>query len=83
LQIGFIGHSQGNGTAFVSLSLGIRPDLGPKLSVFIALAPAVFAGPLTHGFPFTALGRMEWKTWRRFFGARRNSSPPLTYMRAG
>lgn len=68
-QIGFIGHSQGNGTAFVSLSLGIRPDLGPKISCFIALAPAVFAGPLTHGFPFTALGKMEWSTWRRLFGA--------------
>ncbi|CDZ98439.1 Triglyceride lipase-cholesterol esterase [Phaffia rhodozyma] len=67
-QIAFIGHSQGNGTAFTSLSLGICPELGPKLSVFIALAPAVFAGPLTHGFPFTTLGRMDWKSWRRFFG---------------
>jgi lysosomal acid lipase/cholesteryl ester hydrolase len=67
-QIGFIGHSQGNGTAFISLSLGIRPDLGPKLSCFVALAPAVFAGPLTTGFPFTALGRMEWRAWRRVFG---------------
>jgi lysosomal acid lipase/cholesteryl ester hydrolase len=68
IQIAFIGHSQGNGSAFISLSLGIRPELGRSLSVFIALAPAVFAGPLTTGFPFTALGRMEWKQWRRLFG---------------
>jgi lysosomal acid lipase/cholesteryl ester hydrolase len=67
-QIGFIGHSQGNGLAFISLSLGMCPSLGKKLSVFIALAPAVYAGPLTTGFPFTTLNRLEWSTWKRFFG---------------
>ncbi|OCF58990.1 lipid particle protein [Kwoniella mangroviensis CBS 10435] len=67
-KIAFIGHSQGNGLAFISLSLGMCPSLGKKLSVFIALAPAVYAGPLTHGFPFTALNKMEWSTWKRFFG---------------
>jgi hypothetical protein len=44
------------------------PSLGKKLSVFIALAPAVYAGPLTTGFPFTLLNRLEWSTWKRFFG---------------
>lgn len=67
-QIAFIGHSQGNGLAFISLSLGMCPNLGKKLSVFIALAPAVYAGPLTTGFPFTALNRLEWSTWKRLFG---------------
>jgi hypothetical protein len=67
-EIGFIGHSQGNGLAFISLSLGMCPSLGKKLSVFIALAPAVYAGPLTTGFPFTTLNRLEWSTWKRFFG---------------
>ncbi|KAK8844816.1 hypothetical protein IAR55_006666 [Kwoniella newhampshirensis] len=67
-KIGFIGHSQGNGLAFISLSLGMCPSLGKKLSVFIALAPAVYAGPLTTGFPFTALNKMEWSKWKRFFG---------------
>lgn len=62
------GHSQGNGLAFVSLSIGMCPDLGKKISLFAALAPAVYAGPLTTGFPFTALNKMEWKTWKRFFG---------------
>ncbi|CEQ42651.1 SPOSA6832_04487 [Sporobolomyces salmonicolor] len=38
----------------------------PRL--FIALAPAVYAGPLTSGFPFTYLKSMKWKTWRKWFG---------------
>ncbi len=67
-KIGFIGHSQGNGLAFISLSLGMCPSLGKKLSIFVALAPAVYAGPLTSGFPFTQLGKIEWTTWKRIFG---------------
>ncbi|CAO1613999.1 unnamed protein product [Jaminaea pallidilutea] len=67
-KIGYIGHSQGNGTAFISLSKGMVPELGEKLSYFGALAPAVFAGPLTSCFPFTTLATMEWSTWKRFFG---------------
>lgn len=67
-KIGFIGHSQGNGTAFIALSQGMVPELGDKLTYFGALAPAVFAGPLTSCFPFTTLGTMEWNQWKRFFG---------------
>lgn len=67
-KIAFMGHSQGNGLTFISLSLGMCPDLGRKMSVFIALAPAVYAGPLTTGFPFTTLNQIEWDTWRRVFG---------------
>lgn len=67
-RIAFIGHSQGNGTMFISLSKGMAPELGKKLTYFAALAPAVYAGPLTSCFPFTTLGHMEWKTWKRFFG---------------
>lgn len=67
-KIAFIGHSQGNGLAFLSLSLGHRPELGDRLSCFIALAPAVFAGPLTHGFPFNVLRKIKWKRWQRLFG---------------
>ncbi|GAA5844173.1 hypothetical protein JCM11251_002458, partial [Rhodosporidiobolus azoricus] len=67
-KIAFIGHSQGNATMFCSLAQGMVPELGEKLSLFIALAPAVYAGPLTTGFPFGALKSMKWKTWRRWFG---------------
>jgi lysosomal acid lipase/cholesteryl ester hydrolase len=69
-KIAFIGHSQGNGVGFLSLSIGHRPELGNKLSCFIALAPAVFAGPLTRGFPFTVLNKVKWKTWQRLFGVQ-------------
>ncbi|TDL29009.1 alpha/beta-hydrolase [Rickenella mellea] len=67
-KIAFIGHSQGNGLAFLSLSQGMRPDIGDRLSCFIALAPAVFAGPLTHGFPFNHLSRVGWSRWKFMFG---------------
>ena len=65
---------------FCSLARGMKPELGKKISVFIALAPAVFAGPLTTGFPFGALKSMEWKTWKRFFGI---SFSNLSWIKAG
>lgn len=67
-KVAFIGHSQGNGLAFISLSLGMCPSLGQKMSLFVALAPAVYAGPLTSGFPFAQLGKIEWSMWKRLFG---------------
>ncbi|GAA5820182.1 hypothetical protein JCM10212_006498, partial [Sporobolomyces blumeae] len=67
-KVAFIGHSQGNATMFCSLAQGMVPELGKKLSIFIALAPAVYAGPLTTGFPFTYLKSLKWRTWRKWFG---------------
>ncbi|PLW14687.1 hypothetical protein PCANC_18350 [Puccinia coronata f. sp. avenae] len=67
-KLAFLGHSQGNATMFCTLATGMIPELGSKLSCFVALAPAVYAGPLTEGFPFGALKSMRWRTWRRFFG---------------
>jgi pimeloyl-ACP methyl ester carboxylesterase len=67
-KIAFIGHSQGNGLAFLSLSKSLCPCLGRQLSIFIALAPAVYAGPLTHGFPFTVLRKVPWAVWKWLFG---------------
>lgn len=66
----YIGHSQGNATMFATLASGMLPELGSALSVFIALAPAVYAGPLTSGFPFGALKGMSWRRWRIVFGIR-------------
>ena len=45
-KLGLICHSQGTTEAFVALAKEQRPDLGSKISVFCALAPAVYAGPL-------------------------------------
>lgn len=67
-KIAYIGHSQGNATAFLALSRWFVPELGSKLSYFAALAPAVFAGPLTKRFPLTYMSRLDWRTWRRLFG---------------
>lgn len=45
-KLGLICHSQGTTETFVALAKEQRPDLGDKISVFCALAPAVYAGPL-------------------------------------
>lgn len=45
-KLALICHSQGTTEAFVALAKEQRPDLGQKISVFCALAPAVYAGPL-------------------------------------
>lgn len=55
-KIGLICHSQGTTQAFVALAKEQRPDLGEKLTVFCALAPAAYAGPL--------IGKMYFKFMR-------------------
>lgn len=45
-KLGLICHSQGTTETFVALAKEQRPDLGDRISVFCALAPAVYAGPL-------------------------------------
>ena len=45
-KLGLISHSQGTTQTFVALAKEQRPDLGSKISVFCALAPAAYAGPL-------------------------------------
>lgn len=45
-KLGLVCHSQGTTETFVALAKEQRPDLGEKISVFCALAPAVYAGPL-------------------------------------
>ena len=67
-KVAFIGHSQGNGLAFMSLSLDYCPSLSNDISSFIALAPTIYAGPLTTGFPFTAINHLDWKSWKFIFG---------------
>ncbi|GAA5840859.1 hypothetical protein JCM5353_001996 [Sporobolomyces roseus] len=67
----WIGHSQGASTMFLALSRGIRPDIGNKISSFIALAPAVYAGPVLRKFPFSLMRRFRGRTaWRLAFGVR-------------
>ena len=55
-KLGLICHSQGTTETFVALAKQQRPDLGNKISVFCALAPAVYAGSL--------IGKMYFKFMR-------------------
>lgn len=55
-KIGLIAHSQGTTETLVALAKEQRPELGEKLSVFCALAPAAYAGPL--------IGKMYFKFMR-------------------
>ncbi|KAF3016846.1 hypothetical protein E8E14_011698 [Neopestalotiopsis sp. 37M] len=55
-KIGLICHSQGTTQTFVALAKEQRPELGDKLTVFCALAPATHAGPL--------IGKMYFKFMR-------------------
>lgn len=44
------------------------PSLGASLSSFTALAPAVYAGPLTNGLLFSSIKSLDWRSWKRIFG---------------
>jgi len=67
-KITLLAHSQGASSAFIALSRGMRPETGEKLSGFIALSPAVYAGPHVSTWLFTTLGKFDWETWVRLFG---------------
>ncbi|KAG4439587.1 hypothetical protein IFR05_004935 [Cadophora sp. M221] len=45
-KLGLVAHSQGTTQTLVALAKEQRPELGDKLTVFCALAPAAYAGPL-------------------------------------
>lgn len=45
-KLGLIAHSQGTTQTLVALAKEQRPEIGDKISVFCALAPAAYAGPL-------------------------------------
>lgn len=55
-KLGLVCHSQGTTQTFVALAKEQRPGLGKKISVFCALAPAVYAGSL--------IGKMYFKFMR-------------------
>merc|ERR1712000_525629 len=55
-KVGLICHSQGTTQTLVALAKEQRPDLGEKITVFCALAPAAYAGPL--------IGKMYFKFMR-------------------
>jgi len=67
-KLGLIAHSQGTTQTFVALAKEQRPDLGEKLTVFCALAPAAYAGPLIGKAYFKFLRVISPALFRVIFG---------------
>jgi len=67
-KLGLVCHSQGTTETFVALAKEQRPDIGKKISVFCALAPAVYAGPLIGKMYLKFMRIISHGMFRLFFG---------------
>lgn len=67
-KLGLICHSQGTTETFVALAKEQRPDLGDRLTVFCALAPAAYAGPLIGKIYFKFMRVISPAMFRIMFG---------------
>lgn len=67
-KLGLIAHSQGTTQTLVALAKEQRPDLGEKLTVFCALAPAAYAGPLIGKAYFKFMRVISPSLFRIIFG---------------
>ncbi len=67
-KLGLIAHSQGTTQTLVALAKEQRPDLGEKLTVFCALAPAAYAGPLIGKAYFKFMRMISPAFFRVIFG---------------
>ncbi|KAE8389686.1 Alpha/Beta hydrolase protein [Aspergillus alliaceus] len=67
-KLGLVCHSQGTTQTFVALAKDQRPELGERLSVFCALAPAAYAGPLIDRSYFRFMRIISPDMFRIVFG---------------
>lgn len=67
-KLGLVCHSQGATQTFIALAKQQRPEIGSKISVFCALAPAVYAGPLLDKFYFKFMRVIPPTMFRVVFG---------------
>ncbi len=67
-KIGLICHSQGTTETLVALAKEQRPDIGEKITVFCALAPAAYAGPLIGKMYFKFMRVISPAAFRLMFG---------------
>lgn len=67
-KLALIAHSQGTTQSFVALAKEQRPELGDKISVFCALAPAAYAGPLIGQMYFKFMRIISPDMFRIVFG---------------
>lgn len=67
-KLGLVCHSQGTAQTLVALAKEQRPELGERISVFCALAPAAYAGPMLDRIYFRFLQRVPNALFRLVFG---------------
>lgn len=67
-KLALIAHSQGTTETFVALAKEQRPDIGERISVFCALAPAAYAGPLIGKVYFRVMRLISPSLFRIIFG---------------
>ncbi|KAK3675458.1 hypothetical protein LTR78_004541 [Recurvomyces mirabilis] len=67
-KLALIAHSQGTTQTFVALAKEQRPEIGEKISVFCALAPAAYAGPLIGKIYFKVMQSIGPGIFRLIFG---------------
>ncbi|KAF2187031.1 alpha/beta-hydrolase, partial [Zopfia rhizophila CBS 207.26] len=67
-KLGLIAHSQGTTQTLVALAKEQRPEIGEKISVFCALAPAAYAGPLIGKMYFKFMRVISPAMFRAIFG---------------
>jgi len=67
-KLALVAHSQGTAEALVALAREQRPDLGTKISIFCALAPAVYAGKLVEEIYFKFMEAVSPGMFRLIFG---------------
>ncbi|PYI28691.1 alpha/beta-hydrolase [Aspergillus indologenus CBS 114.80] len=67
-KLGLACHSQGTAETFIALAKDQRPELGERISVFCALAPAVYAGPLINKVCLRFMRIIPPLIFRAFFG---------------
>ncbi|KAK5131866.1 hypothetical protein LTR08_000533 [Meristemomyces frigidus] len=67
-KLALVAHSQGTTQTFVALAKEQRPDIGEKISVFCALAPAAYAGPLIGKIYFKVMKAVGPAVFRLIFG---------------
>ena len=67
-KTGLICHSQGTTQTLVALAKDQRPELGEKITVFCALAPAAYAGPLIGKMYFKFMRIISPALFRLMFG---------------
>ncbi|KAL2009488.1 hypothetical protein VTN00DRAFT_5295 [Thermoascus crustaceus] len=67
-KLALVCHSQGTTETLVALAKDQRPELGSRISVFCALAPAAYAGPLIKKAYFRFMRIISPTLFRLFFG---------------